>query len=111
MPVQQAVAGQTVVVYHPTTNGLAVVSLVFGIISWFLCPVLGAIIAVITGHVARGQIRRTGESGSGLAIAGLVLGYFHLVAAVLVLVVWLILLGGLLAFLAAIGAASTTPSP
>jgi hypothetical protein len=36
---------------------------------------LTAIPAVILGHVARGQIRRTGERGHGMATTGLVLGW------------------------------------
>ncbi len=56
------------------TNGLAGVSLGFGI-GQFLLPIFGALIAIVCGHIARGQIRRTGEQGDGLAIAGLVLGY------------------------------------
>jgi Domain of unknown function (DUF4190) len=32
--------------------------------------------AIMLGHIARGQIRPSGESGSGMAIAGLILGYF-----------------------------------
>lgn len=56
----------------PGTNGLAVASLVLGII--WLCG-LGSILAVIFGHVALGQIKRSGEQGAGLAIAGLVLGW------------------------------------
>ena len=39
--------------------------------SWFL----GGIVAVITGHIARSQIKRTGEAGSSLALAGLIAGY------------------------------------
>jgi hypothetical protein len=36
------------------------------------------LVAVVCGHVARGQIRRTGEAGDGVAIAGLILGYLGL---------------------------------
>ena len=36
---------------------------------------LTAIPAVMLGHVARGQIRRTGEAGDGLALTGLILGW------------------------------------
>lgn len=60
--------------------GLAVVSLVFGIIgfisSWFLLGI-PSLIAVITGHMARSKIARSqGElGGEGLALAGLILGY------------------------------------
>ena len=40
------------------TSGTAVASLVFGILSWILLPFIGAILAVILGHSARGEIRR-----------------------------------------------------
>lgn len=36
---------------------------------------LACFAAVVTGHLARSAIRRTGEDGDGLALAGLVLGY------------------------------------
>src|SRR5689334_2830105 len=39
--------------------------------SWFF----GGIVAVITGHVARHQIKQTGEAGGSLALAGLIAGY------------------------------------
>jgi len=94
--------------YGPHTNSAAVASLVFGIVSWFLCPFVGGLLAVIFGHVARGQIRRTGEGGGGLAVAGLVLGYIHLAAAVVVGFIWLVLVGG---FLATLGALGNLPSP
>jgi Domain of unknown function (DUF4190) len=72
------------------TNTLAIVSLVFGIGSYVVLPVIGAIVAVITGHMARGQIRQTGEGGSGLALAGLILGYVHLALAVIGIVILVI---------------------
>jgi hypothetical protein len=96
--------------YGPRTNSAAIASLVFGIASWLVCPFIGGVVAVILGHVARGQIRRTGEGGGGLAIAGLILGYFHLAAAVVVTFIWLLLLGGLLAMLGTIGNLPT-PTP
>jgi Domain of unknown function (DUF4190) len=50
------------------TNTLAVVSLVLGLLSFTL-------LAIIFGHVALSQIKRTGERGRGMAVAGAVLGY------------------------------------
>jgi Domain of unknown function (DUF4190) len=44
---------------------------------------------VICGHLALGQIRRTGERGNGMAIAGLVLGHVGL-ALIAVVVVFLV---------------------
>jgi hypothetical protein len=69
----------------PTTNGLAVASLVASLF-WF--GWLGSFLAVIFGHVSLSQIKKSGgrEGGSGLAIAGLVMGYLELVALLLVVV-------------------------
>jgi uncharacterized membrane protein YjfL (UPF0719 family) len=69
----------------PPTNTLAIISLVTGLASFLILPLLGAVVAVITGHLARGQIRQTGESGSGLALAGLILGYVNLLLAVILI--------------------------
>lgn len=66
------------------TNNLAVISLVAGIGSFFanIIPGIGgltvAIIAVVTGHMARNQIKQTGEQGYGMATAGMIIGYIHL---------------------------------
>jgi len=72
------------------TNSLAMISLVAGLCGFSLVPFLGSIAAVITGHLALGQIRDTGEEGSTLARAGLWLGYIAL--ALVVLAVALVLL-------------------
>lgn len=63
----------------PTSN-TAVVSLVFGVLTWVLLPWIGMIIAIIAGHMARREIALSGGriSGAGLATAGLVLGYLQL---------------------------------
>jgi hypothetical protein len=69
-----------------STNPLAGISLAFGIGQVFF-PLFGSIIAVVCGHVARGQIRRTGEQGDGLALAGLVLGYIGAVIPILIVAI------------------------
>ena len=56
---------------------LAVVSLVAGCAQPFMWFV-SAIAAIVTGHVARHQIKRSGERGAGMALAGLILGYIGL---------------------------------
>jgi hypothetical protein len=74
------------------TNTLAIVSLVAGIGSFFghIVPGLGgftiALIAVITGYLARKQIRETGEKGMGIATAGMVIGAAHIVLIVLLVI-------------------------
>lgn len=63
------------------TNTLAVLALVFGLLG-------SGVVPVVLGHVALAQIRRTGESGRGMAVAGLVLGYVALGAGLLLLIVY-----------------------
>ncbi|QCO67835.1 DUF4190 domain-containing protein [Luteimonas yindakuii] len=79
------------------TSVLAVLSLVFGILGWTLLPGLGAIVAVVTGHIARAEIRRTPQTleGDGLAIAGLVLGWLGIVLGIVLVALMLLVFGGL----------------
>jgi len=67
----------------PTTNGLAVGALVLSLLP---LPVF-SLSAVIMGHISRGQIRRTGQHGDGLAIASLVFGYLGIAFWTLILIV------------------------
>ncbi|HTR94647.1 MAG TPA: DUF1707 and DUF4190 domain-containing protein [Trebonia sp.] len=77
MPYQQAYYSPIMI---QRTNGFAIGALVCGIVPFF-----GGIPAIILGHVARGQIRRSGDRGDGMAIAGLVLGYLWVSLWVLIL--------------------------
>jgi thiol:disulfide interchange protein len=78
--------------YHPTesalpTSTLAVVSLVFGILGLLqLLPLISPLVAVITGHMARREIRAAGGhmQGDGMALTGLILGYVMLLLGVLI---------------------------
>ena len=64
----------------PGTNGLAIASLVTGILG--CCGPL-AIAAIVLGIVARGQIKQSGQQGEGLAIAGIICGALWLVVSIL----------------------------
>lgn len=57
------------------TNVLAIV----GIILAFIVPLVG----VILGFVARSQIKRTGEKGSGLALAAIIIGLVFIVVGII----------------------------
>ena len=65
---QPAYAGypQQPYVAAPATNTMAILALIFGIIF--------APLGIVFGFIARGQIKRTGEGGSGLALAGIIIG-------------------------------------
>ncbi|HUY47005.1 MAG TPA: DUF1707 and DUF4190 domain-containing protein [Streptosporangiaceae bacterium] len=78
-------------VIRPRTNPLATASLACGLGQFLLWP-LPTIPAIVLGHVARHQMRRTGEAGSGLALAGLILGWVGAAALVLGVTIALLLL-------------------
>jgi peptidyl-prolyl cis-trans isomerase B (cyclophilin B) len=60
------------------TNTLAIVSLV--------CAFVFAPLGIVFGHMSLSQIKKSGEEGRGLAIAGLVIGYLVTVLTILVVV-------------------------
>lgn len=67
-------------VYQPpvSTNSLARASLVLGVAEFFTMG-LTAIPAIICGHMAKREMRQTGQRGDGLATSGLVLGYMAVI--------------------------------
>ena len=67
------------------TNELALASLACGLAQFMFGPVL-AIPAIVSGHVARHQIKRTGEQGAGLALAGLILGWAAVILTIVLIV-------------------------
>ncbi|MGX5672229.1 DUF4190 domain-containing protein [Thermomonas sp. XSG] len=87
------------------TSTLAVVSLVFGILGWTLLPFLGSLVAVVCGHMARGEIRRAQGAleGDGMAVAGLVLGYLVIGLSVLAVMAAILFFGGLAALIGLAG--------
>lgn len=85
------------------TNGMATASMVCGLIGFVTCG-LTSLLAIIFGHIAQSQIKRTGEGGHGMAIAGLILGY--LVTAGWI-VFWFLYFLGLAMFAAEAGSTGT----
>jgi hypothetical protein len=66
----------------PPTNTLAIITIILA----FLFSIAG----IVTGHIALKQIDRTGESGRGLAKAGLILSYVFTGIAVLSVIAYII---------------------
>jgi len=81
---------------------MAVVSLIMGILGWTALPFIGSVAAIITGHLARAEIRRRPLEleGDGMALAGLILGWIIVIGSLLALVVVLLCFGGLAWFAA-----------
>ena len=74
-----------------TTNGTAIAAMICGLAE---IPTFGltAIPAVILGHSARQEIRRSGQNGDGMALVGLVLGWgaiaLYSLAFIALMLVW-----------------------
>jgi hypothetical protein len=69
------------------TNALAIASLACSLGGLITC--LSAPVGIVLGHIARRQIRETGEQGEGLATAGLWVGYILTILGFLLIVGWL----------------------
>lgn len=69
------------------TNTLAIVSLVLSLLG--VCCGIGSIIGIILGFVALGQIKKTGQNGSGMAKAGIIIGFITMAIGI-IYVIWAI---------------------
>lgn len=67
-----------------STNVLAIISLV---ISFFIAPA-----GIVTGHIALNQIKKTGEQGHGLALAGTIIGYVLTALAIIGIVIYVVVI-------------------
>jgi hypothetical protein len=78
---------------QPKDSSLAIVSMIFGIASYIILPGIGAIVAIICGHIAKSQIdsSRGMIKGGGMATAGLILGYIQIGIGVIALAVVMII--------------------
>jgi len=73
----------------PKTNTLAIVSLVSSLVGVFVIPVIGQIVGIITGHMSLNQIKRTGENGRGLGLAGVIIGWVSLGLAIVGIILFI----------------------
>lgn len=91
---------------QPETSGKAIASLVTGLL-FFILP--SAIAAIVLGHIARSDIRKSGGrlQGSGIALGGLILGYMGVLIMPLVLIIAAIAIPNLLRARIAANEAST----
>ena len=81
------------------TNSMAIGSAIAGAVGWVAVPMIGSIVAIVLGHMARAEIRKTGEEGDGLAMLGLALGYSHLIMLCLVFAFFIVFYVGLFGFI------------
>jgi len=87
-------ASTTMVTSPARTNGLAIASFACGLAQFGFGP-LATIPAIVLGHMARSQIKRTGEQGAGLALAGLILGWGAVILGIVLIAVGLAIAAGM----------------
>jgi hypothetical protein len=77
---------QVIYVQGTKTNGFAIAALVLGIV-WIYW--IGSILALVFGYIAKSQIDKSGgtQTGRGMAIAGIVLGWVGIGVLLLLIVV------------------------
>ena len=85
--------------YGQQTSSLAVISLVSGIASYFIVPLLGAIVAIITGNMAKKEIhQRSGQlTGESMARWGMILGWINLGLSIIGLCIAVLAITGVIA--------------
>ena len=88
----------------PPTNQKALISMILGIVGLTIVPILASIPAVILGHMSRKEIARTGESGGGMATAGLIMGYIGSIGYIIAIVAFVLFFAAIFAA----GGVSTT---
>lgn len=81
---------------HYPKNSLGVWSLVLGILSWLICPVVGSIAAIITGVMSRRAVREGQADNGGLGLAGIILGWASLILTVVGIIIFVALFGAVM---------------
>jgi hypothetical protein len=77
----------------PRSSTMAVISLIGGIAGWTVLPFLGSIAAIIFGHIAKSEIKKSAGTvgGNGMATVGLSMGYLSIALGVCLICVLVIL--------------------
>ena len=88
-------------------NPWAIVSVSFAASTVLGSWCLGGLVAVITGHVARHQIKTSGEAGGNLALVGLIVGYLSIALFLLFITAYI----AFIVFIAVFAATHATISP
>jgi hypothetical protein len=72
----------------PRTEGTAVAALILSIVSWVLCPIIAAVVALVLAHVAGNKIDASGGrlTGNGLVRAAQIIAWIHIALFTVVMV-------------------------
>ncbi|GAA1870777.1 DUF4190 domain-containing protein [Myceligenerans crystallogenes] len=93
----------------PPKNDLGVWSLVTGILSWVMCPLVLGVVAIFTGYASKKAVREGLANNVGSATAGLILGWINVVVMLLALIFAVVVPVVMGLGVLGLGAASTGP--
>jgi hypothetical protein len=85
-PAHYPTAGYPRQIARPAVDSMAIAALACGMGEFFTMG-LTAIPAIVLGHIARRRVRQTGQRGDGIAMAGLILGWVGLIAAIIAVLI------------------------
>lgn len=88
--------------YGPRTNTLSIIAMIASILGFiWILPFIGSLAGAIMGHISLGQIKKSGEKGRGMALAGVIVGWAGLGLIILAVL-------GFLAFAATVSTTSVS---
>lgn len=80
------------VVSTPKSDGMCIISLVLGISSFFICPIIFGILAIVFGRIGQKNVAASRGllGGDSMARAGVILGIINIAFSMLVIVIGMI---------------------
>ena len=78
----------------PQTNSNAIIALVLSIVSWAVCPIVVAIVALVLASKAKKEIEQSGgwQTGSGFVTAAKIIAWINIAFMIVVLIFYVILI-------------------
>lgn len=78
----------------PQTNNNAIIALVLAIVSWAICPIVAAIVALVFASKAKKEIDQSGgwQTGSGFVTAAKIISWINIVFMVIFGILYIILI-------------------
>ena len=78
----------------PQTNNNAIIALVLSIVSWAVCPIVAAIVALVFASKAKKEIEQSGgwQTGSGFVTAAKIIAWINIAFMIVVLIFYVILI-------------------
>jgi len=83
----------------PQTNSNAIVAFVLSIVSWVICPIIAAIVALVFASKAKKEIEQSGgwQTGSGFVTAAKVISWINIAAMGLLIAFYVVFIAILIA--------------